>query len=290
MDAAVRTLPTVFSEDGPLGRWLCADWQPPSLAAHLSRIWYFDGVLTLARERVFPDGAVELIVHLGRRYRSVLDDRHAQGFPALCLAGLRLSAEVIEAPQGRTTVLGVRLTPLGAHALLRGAQTEACGCTLDLEEALGAAARELADAVDEESDPVARVLAAGRWVATRLREAPLPDPLIAWICRRITETQGRVAMRTLCEQAGVSPTRLPARFRAQVGVTPKHFARMARFRHALARLGSDEPPPLAELALEAGYADQPHFQAEFRGFAGLTPGEYLQARRYPNTVSLAEAA
>jgi len=290
MNAAAPAPPTVHQEDGPLGRWLCADWQPPALAAYLSRIWYFDGLLTLARERVFPDGAVELIVHLGRRYRSVLDDRHAGGFPALCLAGLRLSAEVIEAPQGQTTVLGVRLTPLGAHALLRGAQTEACGQTLDLEDALGAAARQLADAVDDVADPAARVLAAGRWVAARLRAAPPPDPLVAWICRRIEATQGRATMRSLCEQAGVSPTRLPARFRAQVGVTPKHFARMARFRHALARLGSGDPPPLAELAFDAGYADQPHFQAEFRSFAGMTPGDYLQARRFPNTVSLAESA
>jgi AraC-like DNA-binding protein len=282
--------PQVWSEDGALGRWTSAQWRPPALAHAVSLLWTFDGALSHARERVFPDGAVELIVHLGARYRSVLDDEHRNGYPTLCFNGLRLGAEVIEAPAGRSVVIGLRLTPLGAHALLRGAHTEACNRTLDLEDVLGPMARALADALANARGPLEQLRAAARWVGARLRDAPPPDPAIAWVCAQIEASRGRVPIGRLSERAGLSPTRLPARFRAQVGVTPKHFARVARFRHALELLGRDAgAPALAEVAADAGYADQPHFNAEFRAMAGMSPGAYLQARRYPNSASLAEA-
>jgi AraC-like DNA-binding protein len=285
MDAA---MPQVWSEDGALGRWTSAHWRPPALAHAVKNLWTFDGALNLARERVFPDGTVQLIVQLGARYRSVIEDNYLDGFPALCINGLRSTPELIEAPPGRTVVIGLNLTPLGAHALLRGAHAEACDKTLDLEDVLGPIARALADALDDARSPVEQLKAAARWIATRLHDAPPVDPGIEWVCAQIESTRGRVPIGRLCERAGLSPTRLPARFRAQVGVTPKHFARIARFRHALELLSGDAAPSLAALALDAGYADQPHFNAEFRAMAGMSPGAYLHARRYPNSASLAE--
>jgi AraC-like DNA-binding protein len=38
------------------------------------------------------------------------------------------------------------------------------------------------------------------------------------------------------------------------------------------------PLSLAAVAMEAGYSDQPHFNREFREFAGLTPEQYRLAR------------
>jgi AraC-like DNA-binding protein len=151
-------------------------------------------------------------------------------------------------------------------------------------------ARALADALADARGPRAQLQAAARWLNARLRGAPLPDPAIAWVCAQIEASRGQVPIGALCERAGLSPMRLPARFRSQVGVTPKHFARIARFRHALELLGRGAgAPALAELAADAGYADQAHFNAEFRSMAGMTLGAYLQARRFPNILSLAEA-
>jgi hypothetical protein len=40
---------------------------------------------------------------------------------------------------------------------------------------------------------------------------------------------------------------------------------------------------LARVALDAGYYDQPHMNAEFREMAGLTPRQFRAGRRYPET-------
>jgi AraC-like DNA-binding protein len=47
-----------------------------------------------------------------------------------------------------------------------------------------------------------------------------------------------------------------------------------RLHEAAERLSSAEPPDLARVAVDLGYADQAHFTRDFRTVTGLTPGEY----------------
>lgn len=61
-------------------------------------------------------------------------------------------------------------------------------------------------------------------------------------------------------------------FRSSVGLAPKLFCRVRRFRRAVARLSAG-PGSDTEVALEAGYSDQAHLIRDFREFAGITPGE-----------------
>ena len=76
---------------------------------------------------------------------------------------------------------------------------------------------------------------------------------------------------------GFSKTRLASGFRDQIGLAPKLYARVVRFRHLL-RMLQDGQAPLADVALSATYYDQPHMSAEFRVLGGITPREFLAGR------------
>ncbi len=76
---------------------------------------------------------------------------------------------------------------------------------------------------------------------------------------------------TIAAEVGWSRGHLVVRFRREVGLSPKRFARVARFRTAIDRLGR---APLATVAAECGYADQSHLTHEFRDLAGATPSAY----------------
>jgi len=126
------------------------------------------------------------------------------------------------------------------------------------------------------------------WLAARiLPDRSGLDATAHRIARRIAATAGSRPVGPLRVDAGLSDARLVGLFREQVGVTPKCYARIHRFAHALSLL-SRPGASLAGVALEAGYYDQPHMNAEFRRMARLTPGEFLAARRFPNSLSLAE--
>lgn len=85
---------------------------------------------------------------------------------------------------------------------------------------------------------------------------------------------------------GVSPKRLIALFRAEVGVAPKTYLRIRRFQAALRRLDSGTGRG-AEIASDLGYFDQAHLVREFRSFTAMTPTQYAQRRAWlPSHVGL----
>lgn len=276
------------SVDSPLGCWTHSEWRPARLAGVVERISFFAGTLTFPRERVFPDGRIELNLQLGEPHRLV-NGEQIEPFPAACLSGLAPSSFVIEAPPGPCRVLGVRLSPSGAYALLARPLSELTGITVDLRDLFGPAAAELMERCRETVDGEEILRITADWIAGRLARSPAADPAIAWTAAQIERRAGAVSISELRERTGLSKTRLANAFREQIGLPPKHYARIHRFRRLLDLLRREEEP-LAEIALAAGYYDQPHMNAEFREMAGLTPGEFLAAVRYPGSVSLAEGA
>ncbi len=273
--------------ESPLGCWTQSRWSPPRLAGLVESVWYFEGSTTFPRERVFPNGMFELIVHFGEPYR-VVEGEWTGRCSTACIGGLETSSWVVEAPASASPVLGIRLHPAGAFALLANPLSEVAGLTVDLQDLAGGAASELIERCHGAASGEERLRRAVDWVTGRVARSPGVDPAVAWVAGQIERREGAVSISELRERAGFSKTRLATAFRAQIGVAPKQYARILRFRHALALVNAGEGL-LADVALAAGYYDQPHMNAEFRELSGFSPREFLAARRYPESVSVAEA-
>jgi len=273
--------------DDAFGSWTYHRCRPAHLAGLVDHIWLFDGSMACLRERTFPNGLLEIIVHLGEHY-SVVEDRDTWVCPTTCVTGLQLGHLVVEAPPARTKVLGVRLTPAGAYALLVRPMHDLASLTVDLGDVTGVAAVELAERCAAAPTAERCLRAALQWTDARLALATRLDPAIAWMVGEIRERHGAVSIGGLRERIGWSKTRLTTRFAEQVGVSPKQYARVMRFNRAL-QLVHAGGASLADVAIEAGYYDQPHLNAEFKELSGFTPGEYQHAHRYPNSVSVADA-
>jgi AraC-like DNA-binding protein len=170
----------------------------------------------------------------------------------------------------------VDLTPLAARRLLGVPMHALAGRVEPLDAVLepGTLLEELAEADGWE----ARFARLDVELTRRLEHAPPVHPAVAAAYARLTATRGAVPVGALASELGWSRRHLAARFRDDVGVSPKALARLLRFRRALELLGGRG---LADVAYECGYYDQAHFNRDFRAFAGATPGELL-ARRLPS--------
>jgi AraC-like DNA-binding protein len=285
---------TIVSQpiDTDLGRWVHTEWRPGTedpLAWAVERVWDFDGMASAPQERVFPNGMVELIVQLDDRYFDVLENERVLT-PASCVTGIFSSPIVVQAPRRRCRVLGVRLHPAGAWVALRHPLHELADATADLDHLLGRATAELAERCHDAGSGVERVRRVIAWLSKRIQgradESGL-DPAAHWVARRIAATAGSRPVGPIRAETGLSDARLVSLFRQQIGVTPKRYARIHRFARVLSLL-SRPGASLSGAALGAGYYDQPHMNAEFRELAGLTPRQFLAARRFPNSMSLPE--
>jgi len=87
---------------------------------------------------------------------------------------------------------------------------------------------------------------------------------------------GGASIPAMAERAGLGLRQFERRFVQQVGVSPKLFARMARFEAALDRMGRSPRGSWTEVAHRFGYYDQMHMVHDFSRFTGETPTRTLQ--------------
>ncbi|MDN3223595.1 AraC family transcriptional regulator [Pseudomonas nunensis] len=79
-------------------------------------------------------------------------------------------------------------------------------------------------------------------------------------------------LEDICEAAQLSPSYLIRAFKQHFGMTPHAFLVNQRIQFARERLRSGRL--IADVALEAGFADQAHFQRAFKQHLAATPGQY----------------
>ena len=216
---------------------------PPDLAHVVRCLWVRTG--TGAPSLVLPDGCLDVIVRDG----------------AGAVAGPDTRPVETTVPQG-ATIAGVRFHPGAAAAALGVPADELRDQRVPLDALWR---RDEADAVAEAAgDPW--VLAAA--LRRRLRAAA-PDPRVLAAARRLGRAPA-TPVPVLAGALGLGERQLRRRFAAAVGYGPKTFARVERFRAALALVRAGEP--LARAAAEAGYADQAHMTREIAALAGPHAG------------------
>ncbi len=76
----------------------------------------------------------------------------------------------------------------------------------------------------------------------------------------------------------MSQRRFLDRFRGEVGIAPKLFARVQRFQAVIRKVHTLRDVDWAAIAVECGYFDQAHFIHDFRAFSGFTPAQYFQLK------------
>jgi len=210
------------------------------------------------RRREVPHDGYTLILSFGDELTVAAADGAAPGRYTSFLAGLHDRA-VLTGHTGVQHGIELRLPPLTAYRLL-GPGT-------------GRLVQRLAGAPDWST----RFALLDAEFAARLAGTAPPAAEVAWALGRLRRHHGRLPVGPLAAATGWSPRHFTARFRAQVGMAPKQFARVLRFQHAVTRMRGALEPCWAEIAAAAGYYDQPHLNRDFRELAGVTPGELFAA-------------
>ncbi|MBC8089025.1 MAG: AraC family transcriptional regulator [Phycisphaerae bacterium] len=279
---------TTITHESPLGNWTHSECVPPHLAHVVEKLWHFEGQMELLRERSFAKVFSEIILQLGPQFREVCEDGSTGNlFPVACAGGLTTAPSVIEAPATRCHVIGIQLHAEAAYQLLAASPAELANGTLSLADALNVRTEHLADACYHAATVAERFETVCRWIEQRLRERQSAHAAVGWAALQLRASQGATAIATLQRQMSLTKSRFASLFREQIGVTPKYYGRMLRFRNALSQLQSGHQ--LSDAALRAGYYDQAHMYRDFSEFACLTPADFVKANRFPGSLSLSEA-
>jgi AraC-like DNA-binding protein len=227
----------------------------------------------LDRERVLPTGAMHLVFRLSDHPLRVFDPGDAPGGRTVghaVVGGARATFYIRDVSQPVRSI-GAQLRPGAARLLFGASANEFAGRHTPLEALWGRFAEETRERLALAASPRQQLALFEHLLASRIGTGTRLHPCVAHALDRLA---GDGQIHRIVEESGYSHRHWVGLFREGVGLAPKVYRRILRFRAAVDRLAADTTVSLADLAHAAGYSDQPHFNREFREFAGVSPGQY----------------
>ena len=230
-----------------------------------------------AREHVLPTGAMHLVFRLSGPPLRLFSDAHdldGQGVGHALVGGPRERFYVRDVSQPCASV-GALLRPGVALPLFDAPEDALAGRHTPLADLWGASAPLALARLQETSDLEARLDVFEALLLDRLADSFHGlHPAVAEALAPLR--MGALQVRELAAHSGYSHRRFIELFRGATGLAPKAYARVHRLDRVL-DLAADAKLGWAEIAHEAGFADQSHLAREFGEIAGLSPQAWRRA-------------
>ncbi|HEX5223479.1 MAG TPA: helix-turn-helix domain-containing protein [Verrucomicrobiae bacterium] len=251
------------------------------LRDYVDFFWFYEGLSPAHRlERVLPDGTFELCINLRDEVRHTydLDDhRPTAAYRRAWLSGTHARHIIIDTAMD-SSMMGVHFKPAGAACVLDMPAGEMTDRVVELDAIWGSSGIDLHNALLEAPTPDSKFAVLERFLLRSSKRSRARSPAIRHALHWFTAEPTMTSIDTVATELGVSHKHLIQRFRDEVGLTPKRFCRIRRFRSVLNAMQNKHTVDWADLAYACGYFDQAHFIREFRDFSGLNPSAYLTQR------------
>jgi AraC-like DNA-binding protein len=229
-----------------------------------------------AAEWVLPTGNMGLVLDLDERGR--VGD---------VLSGARTRSFILDTSRP-LNLIGVSFRPGGGFPFFDGPVGELQDRSIPLDILWGQKAETLRQQLLEARSATAQFIVLESFLAGQLCRRPLRHPAVRYAIEVFQNRANAISVGSVSACTGLSARRFIEVFRREVGMTPKVFCRLSRFRTVLNAIESTNNVDWTATALECGYFDQAHFIHDFRDFSGISPSAYIRHRTAgPNHVRIA---
>jgi AraC-like DNA-binding protein len=264
--------------------------QPP-LSQFVENIWLVEGfAASYTREKILPDGAIELIIDLDTEPKTIFEDEASERFRTVkraWISGERTRYLVIGAEKNQAMV-GIRFRPGGAYPFFQFPISELSESVTELNLIWGGLVDEIREQLLEIKSPDERLLRLESFLLRQARRSLEANRLITFAVQQLQHSPQFLAIRDLANTLGITQKHLISQFEKVVGLRPKSFARVCKFQKVVKLLEQQNQIEWAAIASDCGYYDQAHFIHEFQKFSGLNPSAYLTQRGdYLNFIPIA---
>jgi AraC-like DNA-binding protein len=246
----------------------------PALAPFIEHFWSLRDTPVHARERIVPSGTLEIVFNLVDDAFRIYGSRGASQLPGAMVSGCYGAAFDFDT-RAHASVVGVHFRPGGAARLLGVPPGELADTHVPLDALWGREGRLLRERLGAASEGE-RLRILEQALAARLGRARAPRQVIPHALHALDAVRAEVGQ--ISRELGLSKRRFIEVFSADVGMTPKRYARVRRFQRALALAEKSAAPHWAELAARSGYFDQAHLCRDWVELSGVSPTQFVAMR------------
>ena len=188
----------------------------------------------------------------------------------IALIGAQTFRRVELVMHGRIDAFTIVFQPAGVFRLFSIPAEELTNNDFDGEAVLGRGFGELARRLGDVLSFSDRVRVANEYLCGR-RSAVESVGAVARTASQVLRSGGCVRVSALAHAAGLSVRQFERRFRHEIGIGPKLYARIVRFEAALRRKAAAPKMHWTDIAQDLGYHDQMHMVHDFNRLSGDSP-------------------
>lgn len=230
--------------------------------------------------RFLPDGNVQMLFDLSEEKKSIYDNnslRPYQTCDKVWYSGFRTKSITI--PTGfRSEMLIVSFKKGCSFPFLKSPVYTFADEVVEASESFGSQTLDWWHILKSVQDPLSRFRKLEQLFIEAYHGQFKEVPIIAFSIRFLDLLDGEGKVSDIMQHIGYSQKHFIQLFKQHVGVSPKKYLQIKRFQGVIQQLENEEGDEWTRIAYDAGYFDQSHFIADFRKYAGLTPGEYVKAK------------
>lgn len=222
------------------------------------------------KHRCLPLGMLELIIQLEDNFAHGVVCNRSYVFPRSYLVGI-MQESVCWQMRGNSTSFGVRLKPEGVLQLFGTPLADFCNGFVDAEAFLSKAQTPIVERIQEAPNLKVRIFLMETFLHNQLARFNPERNYFTEALKQIRSKHGNFTHTTLEKKLQVGERQLQRMFKDNLGLSPKAYFRIMRFRQAFDSLKAKQEVDWQELTFSLGYSDQSHFIRDFKEFAGVTP-------------------
>ncbi|SCY87639.1 helix-turn-helix transcriptional regulator [Flavobacterium caeni] len=225
------------------------------------------------RERVFPDGCIELIFNHGDPMRKFED---GVGFvqPRNIVHG-QIKRFIELESTGKIGLFAARFLPAGLQPFIDFDVSALTDRSMTVSEIWGPRGQQLEQQILSAPDNQMRIATLEGFLLERLAQSKKIQLDIAACVDDILLSDGLITIDELADKYNTGKRHLERKFLSTVGLSQKMFARIVRFNKALQLIADKDFSTFTSVAHEGGFYDQAHFIRDFKDFTGLNPKQYF---------------
>ncbi len=238
------------------------------LTPYVETYWVTDGfVANEETVRIFPDGCVDILFSFeGSHPKNGL-----QPFQPYLIGTITSYIEVTYS--GNVQMFGIRFKPMGVTAFMRIPVNELTNQRLDMSLVKTLFDSRFHEALFEKHTLASKIEHIESYLLGMLSCLFEPAKQIAYAVDLITKNNGMLSITEVAHHTCLCQRQLERRFKSAVGISPKAFSQVSKFRYTLRYLKAHADECLSEVALACGYHDHSHLIKEFERLSGSSPAE-----------------
>lgn len=215
-----------------------------------------------------PKGTVEFILTL-QGEAELLEGSNWERLDEVLIVGIKSSPSVWRV-RGGTKLFGIRLKPETCLQLFGTPVADIYQKHTAIQNVVGTRLNWFIDLLRSAASTHQRIKIAESFLNKKLALFQSGDNLLTRALRTIWKEEGNITTSCLSKKVYIGERQLQRLFKISVGVSPKLYSRIVRFRMAYEK-AQTEKTAWTDVAYHHGYTDQAHFVKDFKTFTGLTP-------------------